>query len=414
MPETNPNFATVPEALEEIRAGRMIVVVDDEDRENEGDLTLAAEFVTPEAINFMARFGRGLICLTLTEERADYLRLGPMTAENTSRFGTAFTESIEAREGVTTGISAADRAHTVRVAIDPRSTAQDLARPGHIFPLRARKGGVLVRAGQTEASVDLARMAGLVSAGVICEIMNEDGTMARVPDLIRFCAEHKLKMLTVASLIRYRLQHERYIHRVAETTLPTPYGDFRMIAYESEVDGAESHVALVYGDIDDKVSGSSGSDTQPVLVRVHTHCLAGDVFGSTHCDCRAIVDNSLRMIAEAGRGALIYLHNGTRGFGIDRSGAPNNPTTPPSGLLLHRDPRSKHTGDEEGHRGQRAQKTLRQIGLGGQILCDLGIHRIRLLTNTPTHVPALQGFGIEIVEQVRIPLASAVAPSTAR
>src|ERR1039457_6255970 len=242
-------FATVEEAIAEIRAGRMVVVVADEDRENEGDLTLAAEFVTPEAINFMARYGRGLICLTLTEERADYLALGPMTAENTSRFGTAFTETIEAREGVTTGISAADRAHTIRVAIDPRAKANDLARPGHVFPLRARKGGVLVRAGQTEASVDLARMAGLVSAGVICEIMNEDGTMARVPDLIRFCAEHNLKMLTVASLIRYRLQHERYIHRVAEATLPTQYGDFRMIAYESEVDGAESHVALVYGDI---------------------------------------------------------------------------------------------------------------------------------------------------------------------
>jgi 3,4-dihydroxy 2-butanone 4-phosphate synthase/GTP cyclohydrolase II len=408
MPETNPNFATVPEALDEIRAGHMVIVVDDEDRENEGDLTLAAEFVTPEAINFMARFGRGLICLTLTEERADYLRLAPMTAENTSRFGTAFTESIEAREGVTTGISAADRAHTVRVAIDPRSTAQDLARPGHIFPLRARKGGVLVRAGQTEASVDLARMAGLVSAGVICEIMNEDGTMARVPDLIQFCAEHKLKILTVASLIRYRLQHERYIHRVAETTLPTPYGDFRMIAYESEVDGAESHVALVFGDV------SQADDlplSEPVIVRLHTHCLAGDVFATTLCDCREIVDTSLRMIAKAGCGALIYLHNGTRGFGIDRSATANS-TALPHELLLHRAPQAKQRGEEEGHRAQRAQKTLRQIGLGGQILCDLGIHRIRLLTNTPTHVPALQGFGIEIVEQVSIPLATPA--STAR
>ena len=256
----------------------MVVVVDDEDRENEGDLTLAAEFVTPEAINFMAKFGRGLICLTLTEERADYLRLGPMTQENTSRFGTAFTETIEAREGVTTGISAADRAHTIRVAIDPESTANDLARPGHVFPLRARKGGVLVRAGQTEASVDLARMAGLVSAGVICEIMNDDGTMARVPDLVKFCEEHGLKMLTVAELIRYRLQNERYIHRVAEAMMPTEYGEFRMIAYESEVDGGESHVALVYGDV---------TGDEPVLVRVHTHCLAGDVFSTTLCDCRA-------------------------------------------------------------------------------------------------------------------------------
>ena len=218
----------------------MIVVVDDEDRENEGDLTLAAEFVTPEAINFMAKFGRGLICLTLTEDRADYLRLGPMTQDNTSRFGTAFTESIEAREGVTTGISAADRAHTIRVAIDPSSTAHDLARPGHVFPLRARKGGVLVRAGQTEASVDLARIAGLIPAGVICEIMNEDGTMARVPDLVAFCKTHNLLMVTVADLIRYRLQHERHLHRVAEGTLPTAHGNFRMIAYENEVEGSEN------------------------------------------------------------------------------------------------------------------------------------------------------------------------------
>jgi 3,4-dihydroxy 2-butanone 4-phosphate synthase / GTP cyclohydrolase II len=409
MPTPTSHFATVPEALDEIRAGRMVVVVDDEDRENEGDLTLAAEFVTPEAINFMARFGRGLICLTLTEERADYLRLAPMTAENTSRFGTAFTESVEAREGVTTGISAADRAHTVRVAIDPRSTAQDLARPGHIFPLRARKGGVLVRAGQTEASVDLARMAGLVVAGVICEIMNEDGTMARVPDLIKFCAEHNLKMLTVASLIRYRLQHERYIHRVAETMLPTSYGDFRMIAYESEVDGAESHVALIYGDVNEQGIAADRGDPEPVLVRVHTHCLAGDVFATTLCDCRAIVDNSLRMIAQAGRGALIYLHNGTRGFGIDSS-IHHAEDHAAHRIMLHRDPRVQGPGEE---RGQRSQRTLRQVGLGGQILCDLGIHRIRLLTNTPTHVPALQGFGIEIVEQVRIPLAAAPA-ATAR
>src|ERR1700736_4512240 len=273
--QSKPPFIDVPGALAEFKAGRMVVVVDDEDRENEGDLTLAAEFVTPEAINFMARFGRGLICLTLREDRFDCLCLKPMVQENTSRFGTAFTESIEAREGVTTGISAADRAHTIKVAIDPRSTAHDLARPGHVFPLRARKGGVLVRAGQTEASVDLARMAGLVTAGVICEIMNDDGTMARVPDLVKFCEEHGLKMLTVASLIRYRLQNERYIHRVAEAMLPTRYGEFRMIAYESEVDGAESHVALVFGDAHTK------DKNEPMLVRVHTHCLAGDVFGTT-------------------------------------------------------------------------------------------------------------------------------------
>src|ERR1700735_3137624 len=286
-------FVTVPEALEEFSRGRMVIVVDDEDRENEGDLTLAAEFVTPDAINFMAKFGRGLLCLTLTEERADYLRLGPMTQDNTSRFGTAFTERIEAREGVTTGISAADRAHTIRVAIDPGSTAQDLARPGHVFPLRARKGGVLVRAGQTEASVDLARMAGLVSAGVICEIRNDDGSMARVPDLVKFCETHGLKMVTVADLIRYRLQNERYIHRVAEGLMPTEHGEFRMIAYESEVDGGESHVALVFGDV-------TGDEAVPV--RVHTHCLAGDIFSSTLCDCRAVMANSLKMIGEAGGG----------------------------------------------------------------------------------------------------------------
>src|ERR1700753_3185231 len=236
-------FADVTEAVAEIKAGRMVVVVDDEDRENEGDLTLAAEFVTPEALNFMRLYGGGLICLPLTEDRADALRLGPMTQDNTSRFGTAFTESIEAREGVTTGISAADRAHTIQVAIQPGTTPEDLARPGHVFPLRARKGGVLVRAGQTEAAVDLSRIAGLIPAGVICEIMNEDGTMARVPDLIEFCALHGLKMLTVADLIRYRVQNERYIRRVAEAQVPTPFGEFRMIAYESEVEGGESHVA---------------------------------------------------------------------------------------------------------------------------------------------------------------------------
>ena len=374
-------FVDVLTALEEIRAGRMIVVVDDENRENEGDLTLAAEFVTPEAINFMARFGRGLICLALTEDRADHLRLRPMTEENTSRFGTAFTESIEAREGVTTGISAHDRAHTIRVAIDPKSGAADLARPGHVFPLRARRGGVLVRAGQTEASVDLARMAGLIPAGVICEIMKDDGTMARVPDLIEFCGEHGIKLLTVAELIRYRLQNERNIYRVAESMLPTPFGEFRMIAYESEVDGDESHVALVYGEV--------AETDDPILVRVHTHCLTGDVFGTPLCDCQTLVRRSLQMISEAGRGALIYLHNNTKGFGIDTKG-------PQARLVFHRDLRV-HERNED-----RQYRILRQVGLGGQILYDMEIHKIRLLTNTPTHVPALQGFNVEIVEQVPI------------
>ncbi len=387
-------FTTVEGALEEFRAGRMVVVVDDEDRENEGDLTLAAEFVTPEAINFMAKFGRGLICLTLTEERADYLRLPPMTASNSSRFGTAFTETIEAREGVTTGISAADRAHTIQVALDPASTAADLARPGHVFPLRARKGGVLVRAGQTEASVDMARMAGLQAAGVICEIMNDDGSMARVPDLIDFCRTHGLKMLTVADLIRYRLQHERYIVRVAESLLPTAFGEFRMIAYESEVHGGESHLALVCGDVA-QTDAASGEDA--VLVRVHSHCLAGEVFGSRLCDCARSVERSMQLIAEAGRGALIYLHNGGRGFDIDRSAAlvPGKPAA----IVLHRDQKAESRA--EAHE-DRHGRILRQVGLGGQILSDLGIRRIRLLSNTRTHVPALQGFGVEIVEQVPI------------
>jgi 3,4-dihydroxy 2-butanone 4-phosphate synthase/GTP cyclohydrolase II len=386
-------FVGVPEALEEFKSGRMLVVVDDEDRENEGDLTLAAEFVTPEAINFMAKFGRGLICLTLTEERADYLRLGPMTQENSSRFGTAFTESIEAREGVTTGISAYDRAHTIRVAIDPRTTVADLARPGHVFPLRARRGGVLVRAGQTEASVDLARLAGLVPAGVICEIMKDDGTMARVPDLVEFCERHRMKILTVAELIRYRLRNERYIYRVAESLLPTPFGDFRMIAYESEVDGGESHLALVKGDL--------GCQDNPILVRVHSHCLTGDVFGSTLCDCHSIMRRSLQAIAEAGCGALVYLHNTSRGFEIDRR-------TDPKRLVFHQNARglSQDEGDAGKHHEpseEHSRRILREVGLGGQILSDLKISKIRLLSNTPTHVPALQGFGLEIVEQVPVP-----------
>jgi 3,4-dihydroxy 2-butanone 4-phosphate synthase/GTP cyclohydrolase II len=413
-----PPFTDVPGAIAEIQAGRMIVVVDDEDRENEGDLTLAAEFVTPEAINFMARFGRGLICLALTEERADYLRLPPMSQENTSRFGTAFTETIEAREGVSTGISAHDRAHTIRVAIDPASTAADLARPGHVFPLRARKGGVLVRAGQTEASVDLARMAGLIPAGVICEIMNDDGTMARVPDLERFCAEHGMKMLTVAEMIRYRLRHERYIHRVAETTLATRYGDFTLIAYESEVDGGESHLALVRGDVGKSgdmgksadlsktaevgTNGDVLKDDRPTLVRVHSHCLTGDVFGATTCDCQRILEQSMKLIAEEGRGAIVYLHNTSKGFDIDRR------STPPQIVLhretrareMHRETHSRETPPEE--RDERHQRVLRQVGLGGQILADLNVHKIRLLSNTPTHVPALEGFNLEIVEQVAV------------
>jgi len=433
-------FTDVPGALDEIRAGRMVVVVDDEDRENEGDLTLAAEHVTPEAINFMARYGRGLICLTLTEVRADYLRLFPMTQQNSSRFGTAFTETIEAREGVTTGISAADRAHTIRTAIDPRSTFTDLARPGHVFPLRARKGGVLVRAGQTEASVDLARLAGLNPSGVICEIMRDDGEMARIPDLIPFCREHGLTILTVAELIRYRLRHERYIVRAGESRIQTRHGEFRMIAYESEVNGGESHIALVRGDLcadcpafhagpavggllGQQVAGgsgvpgsealSSGGEAElrtpcahPVLVRVHTRCTAGDVFGAD-CRCHEVLDQSMRMIAKEGCGVVLYLHNTSRGFEIDRSPAevfgPGGTAAPAvegnSGrLILHQELRAR-----EGSQA-RSGRILRAIGLGGQILSDLGIQRIRLLSNTPMHIPALEGFGLEIVEQVAIPV----------
>jgi 3,4-dihydroxy 2-butanone 4-phosphate synthase / GTP cyclohydrolase II len=374
-------FSDVPAAIEEIRAGRMVVVVDDEDRENEGDLTLAGEKITPEAINFMAKYGRGLVCLALTEERLDHLRIGPMTAENTSNYGTAFCEAIDARYGVTTGISAYDRARTIAVAIDPATRPADLARPGHIFPLRARKGGVLVRAGQTEASVDLARMAGLIPAGVICEIMRDDGTMARIPDLVGFCTEHSLKMLTVAELIRYRMQHERYVHRVGEAMIGTRYGEFRLIAYESEIDGGESHVALVRGEIE-------GGD--PVLVRMHAHCVMGDVFGSTACDCHATIEGSMQAIAREGRGALIYLHQSSKGFSVENIGDRTL-------LTFHRDKRLPALPESE-------RKTQREIGIGAQILSDLNLRRIRLLTNHPRKVPALEGFDIEIVEQVPVAL----------
>ena len=292
------SFASIPEAIEETRAGRMLVVVDDEDRENEGDLTIAAEKVTAEVINFMATFGRGLICLTLTGERCDALRLPLMSPHNTSNFGTAFCESIDAREGVTTGISAADRTRTILTAIQPGTRPGDLARPGHIFPLRARDGGVLVRAGQTEASVDLSRLAGLDPSGVICEIMNEDGTMARVPQLRDFCAKHGLKMISVADLIRYRLRHERYVHRRAEGCVTTESGEFRTILYTSEI-SPESHLALIHGDVAKK---------ENVLVRMHSHCAYGNLFGSVRCDCQELVRGSLQRIVETGAGVLVYLH----------------------------------------------------------------------------------------------------------
>jgi 3,4-dihydroxy 2-butanone 4-phosphate synthase/GTP cyclohydrolase II len=380
-------FTDVPTAIEEIRAGRMIVVVDDEDRENEGDLTLAAEKVTPEAINFMAKRGRGLVCLAMTEERLDHLRIGPMTSENTSQYGTAFCEAIDARDGVTTGISAHDRAHTIKVAIDPATRPSDLARPGHMFPLRARKGGVLVRAGQTEASVDLARLAGLVPAGIICEIMKDDGTMARVPDLIEFCRTHEMKMLTVAELIRYRMQHERYVHRVGEAMVETKHGEFRLIAYESEVDGGGSHMALIRGNI---ARADISDSSEPVLVRMHAHCLLGDVFGATGCDCNQTLEASLQIIAEEERGALIYLHQTSKGFTAEKIGDQ-------SFLTFHRERRLPSLPESE-------RKIHREIGLGAQILFDLNLKRIRLLTNHPRRVAALEGFDIEIVEQIPVRL----------
>src|SRR6202051_4542799 len=377
---TSQVFADVPSAIEEIRAGRMIVVVDDEDRENEGDITLAAEKVTPDAINFMAKYGRGLVCLAMTEERLEHLRLGPMTAENTSQYGTAFCEAIDARVGVTTGISAYDRARTIQVAIDPATQASDLARPGHVFPLRARKGGVLVRAGQTEASVDLARLAGMIPAGIICEIMKDGATTARVPDLVEFCRVHQMKMLTVAELIRYRMQHERYVHRVGGALIETQYGGFRLVAYESEVGGGGSHMALIRGDI--------GDSSTPVLVRMHAHCLLGDVFGATGCDCNPTLEASMKIIADEGRGALIYLHQTSKGFSAEKIGEQ-------SFLTFHRERSLPSLPESE-------RKIHREIGLGAQIPSDLNLKRIRLLTNHPRRVAALEGFDIEIVEQVPV------------
>ncbi len=387
MSENKPPFATVEEAVEDIRQGRMIVLVDDEDRENEGDLTMAAEKISPEAINFMAKYGRGLICLALTEQRCDTLHLAPIVPRNTSAFGTPFCEPIDARRGTTTGTSASDRATTILAATDPHTRPEDLARPGHVYTLRARSGGVLVRAGQTEASVDLARIAGLDPSGVICEIMNDDGTMARVPQLVEFCQTHGLKLLSVAELIRYRMQHERYVRRIAESILPTRYGNFRMIAYTSDVDH-ELHVALVRGDI---------SNDGPPLVRVHSHCLTGDVLGSTACDCRAILEGSLQSIADEDRGVFVYLHHTGRGFLVD------NRTEEGAALpriLFH----------ERGHadRDTGAQRLIQhESGIGAQILKDLGLRRIRVLTNLPRKVVALTGYGLEIADQVALKIEEA-------
>lgn len=375
-------FASIPEALEHFRAGRMLVVVDDEDRENEGDLTVAAELITPEIINFMAMHGRGLICLAMTPEFCDRLSIPLMSPNNTSRFSTAFCEAIDAADGVTTGISAADRALTIRVAMDPNTRPTDLARPGHVFPLRAREGGVLVRAGQTEAAVDLARLAGLAPGGVICEIMNPDGTMARVPQLLEFCKEHDLKMISVAELIRYRLQHERVIRATGEGTLRTQFGEFRTFAYTSSVD-PETHLALALGEI---------RTDQPVLVRMHAHCTYGDVFSSTECDCHQTIKGSLRRIASEGRGLLVYLHHSTPDLRYGR-----NPDG--SSRIM---PHVRGANYLSGPDGQR--KLQHEAGMGAQIIADLGVRKIRLLTNHPRKIIGLEAYGIEVVSQEPVPL----------
>ncbi|MDQ2978621.1 MAG: bifunctional 3,4-dihydroxy-2-butanone-4-phosphate synthase/GTP cyclohydrolase II [Acidobacteriota bacterium] len=375
----NSPFSSIEEAVEDLQAGKFVVVVDDEDRENEGDLVIAAEKVSAQAINFMAREGRGLICVALTEERCAALGLPMMVEENTSNFGTAFTVSIEARGRTTTGISAADRAMTVLTAIDPKTKPADLARPGHMFPLRAQAGGVLKRAGQTEASVDLARIAGLDPSAVICEIMNEDGTMARVPDLTAFCRKHGIRMVTVADLIRHRMKTERLVQRIAAPHLPTAFGDFRLIAYRSDVTH-EEHIALVHGDI--------GED-EPVLVRVHSQCLTGDVFGSSRCDCGAQLSAAMEKIVQAGKGVFLYLLQEGRGIG-----------------LLNK--LKAYELQDQGHDTVSANEKLgfppdiRNYGVGSQILRDLGVRKIRLMTNNPSKYVAIGGFGLEIVERVSL------------